>query len=498
MGPPSHKVRRARSKASAISQAYIPVGRNELRQLVRMRAVPVPSQGLQEPSSMEQQGSAELCEQHPRPVTAVSAAPPGMGPHSAAALDSRVVARAYEELVAQGTTPRAALLAARASVARVPRNAEQAERAETRRLRAMLAPRGIVNELARARMAAQAATDAAERELRHKQRPFSSRTMQRPYVATNEVEANLVSGSGSSHDPLLPFGYQTLGPIAQGSFSTVVRAKHSETKVVFAVKTYLMRAKGGRSPPSAESVKMELDCLEALKPSAHPNIANLVETHEGPYERHAILQYCGGGSLHRHLQSRGHGQGMDLAEAAPVLHQISAALAHMHDLGVAHRDVKPGNIVFNSSARESVCLVDFGFATIFRPKGSSTSRRLKTVLGTPVYMAPELVRGASYLGPPVDVWAFGCILYELLHNRTAFRAESHQDLNVRIMKGSHNKIAASVSSKCRKLLAKLLAVDVSDRITAADATTRIRDSLMQLAPEEAVSEPATQDWLTGM
>ena len=64
MGPPSHKVRRARSKASAISQAYIPVGRNELRQLVRMRAVPVPSQGLQEPSSMEQQGSAELCEQH--------------------------------------------------------------------------------------------------------------------------------------------------------------------------------------------------------------------------------------------------------------------------------------------------------------------------------------------------------------------------------------------------------------------------------------------------
>lgn len=449
-------------------------------------------------------------ERQPEPPPARLFGPPSLIVRNAhhgvgALIDPRAVARVYEELVAEGAPPRVALQAARARVAgmtvmmptqpvKVPTQPAmmptqpRPDQSESLRLRAMLAPRGITNPAARARMASEATAEAAERELRARNRPSSSRVVQRP--STSHQDAEVRSGGGgstSTNDPLLPFGYHSLGPIAQGAFSCVVRARHSETREGVAVKTFLMRSKGGRSPPPKESVRMELDCLRLLQPSAHPHIANLIQTHEGQYEIHAILQYCAGGSLQRYLQGRGHGKGMNGEVAAPLLEQISSALAHMHRVGVAHRDVKPGNVVFNETTKETVRLVDFGFATIFRAEGG-TSRRLKTQLGTPVYMAPELVRGASYFGPPVDVWAFGCLMYELLHNRVAFRGESHAELNVRIMKGSHNKMAASVSRKCAKLLAKLLNVDANERITAAAAMELIRGTFQLEAPEEAFVE----------
>ena len=347
----------------------------------------------------------------------------------------------------------------------------------------MLAPRGIINLQARARMAAEATAQAAEKELQRQHRPASSREVQRPSVPEPSV-------SSATNDPLHSIGYQTISPIAQGAFSTVVRAQHCESKIVVAVKTFLTRAKGGRAPAPIDSIKMELDCLQVLQPSAHKHIANLIETHEGSHETHAIMQYCGGGSLHRYMQGRGHGQGMDESEAALLLEQISSALAHMHAKGIAHRDVKPGNVVFTGPSKDSVRLVDFGFATIFRPEGSSVSRRLKTILGTPVYMAPELVRGGSYSGPPVDVWALGCLMYELLHNRIAFRAESIADLNVRIMKGSISKVSSVLSQKSRKLLAKLLTVDATERISSAAAEEAFED----LAPPQQPVVQSSWGW----
>ena len=466
--PPSHKVRLAQYKAAALGAAYVPVSRLELRQMVRVRA------GIGTPATRASREMLEdyIEESRVRPSTsamagtAATAAVPAAPPFFANGLDARAVAVAYEDLVAQGAPPSIALNAARARAAGL--TTQSHTESETRRLRAMLAPRGIINLQARARMAAEATAQAAEKELQRQHRPAPSREVHRSSVAEPSV-------SSATNDPLHSIGFQTIGPIAQGAFSTVVRAQHCESKNVVAVKTFLTRAKGGRAPAPIDSVKMELDCLQVLQPSAHKHIANLIETHEGSHETHAIMQYCGGGSLHRYMQGRGHGQGMDESEAALLLEQISSALAHMHAKGIAHRDVKPGNVVFTGPSKDSVRLVDFGFATIFRPEGSSVSRRLKTILGTPVYMAPELVRGGSYSGPPVDVWALGCLMYELLHNRIAFRAESIADLNVRIMKGSISKVSSVLSQKSRKLLAKLLTVDATERITSAAAEEAFED-----------------------
>ena len=81
---------------------------------------------------------------------------------------------------------------------------------------------------------------------------------------------------------------------------------------------------------------------------------------------HLVLHYCSGGTLLRHLQSRGHGVGLDEETSTSIVTQVGDALAHMHELGVTHRDVKPGNVVYDNTERETVRLVDFGFSQLHK------------------------------------------------------------------------------------------------------------------------------------
>ena len=84
-------------------------------------------------------------------------------------------------------------------------------------------------------------------------------------------------------------------------------------------------------------------------------------------------------------------------------------------------------------------------------------------------MAPELVRGGAYFGPPVDCWALGVFLYELLHNRPPFRAQTMQDLNVRIMKCSFDAFAKHISKASQNFMRRCMSVEVSERLHAKDA-----------------------------
>merc|ERR1712079_479706 len=158
----------------------------------------------------------------------------------------------------------------------------------------------------------------------------------------------------------------------------------------------MVRPRGGKrvDPQGLASMRSELEALKILQPSAHPHIANLRDFFESRYQVHAVLQYCGGGSLSRFLgQLKTQGLGMTETDAAALTIQLSGALAHMHSFGVAHRDIKPDNCVFVDANRCTIKVVDFGFAAC-----RVGERRLRTICGTPSYMAPELVRKGSYLG----------------------------------------------------------------------------------------------------
>lgn len=266
----------------------------------------------------------------------------------------------------------------------------------------------------------------------------------------------------------------------------------------------MTRPKSGKAPPSLAAMHSELECLRKLQPSAHPNIANLLQTFEGAYELHAILEYARGGSLRRFMASKGHGRGLAEPQAAAIACQICYGLAHMHALGMAHRDVKLENVIFSDKSLTDVKLVDYGFATIHE------GRRCRTQCGSPAYMAPEIVKGTAYLAPPVDVWSLGAVLYELLHNRHAFRGDSMPALNTRIMKGAHMPFDAKLGKPSKAAVRKALTVDADERPPAARVAKLLRDAhhiaapphvaphVVQVAPRVAsVAPPASENDLSG-
>jgi len=283
-----------------------------------------------------------------------------------------------------------------------------------------------------------------------------------------------------SADPLSVFGLQTVGPIAAGAFSMVVRATDVETGCTVAVKTF-NKARCSRDPRLASASAAELRVLRLLAPDAHHHLANLVRVHENVQSVHLVLEYCAGGSLQRRLQGLQR-KGVPEAEAAMMSRQLCSAIAHLHARGVAHRDVKPANVLYvdgttggegstgihihsgRGSSRLKLC--DFGFATFVPAPG-----RCHTRCGTPIYMAPELHKDGKegYLPAPIDCWALGALVFELLHAKQAFSAETIERLVSRIRNASHASFTPTISTQAKDFIQALLTIKAAARCTAKQA-----------------------------
>lgn len=318
----------------------------------------------------------------------------------------------------------------------------------------------------------------------------------------------------SASDPareLAQHGYEVLGPIAAGAFSTILRARpvsdDGTAGEQVAVKTF-DNAKCGKAPALAESRDRELQVLRMLAAEAagsarHPHIAYMLAEHTGPNSTHAVLEYCVGGSLLRHMQllqkskapaalqraagsaagSSGDGIGMPEPQVARVAWQVMSALDYMHNLDVAHRDIKPGNILFDNEGGASVPdfrvkLCDFGFAV------KCGNRVLKKLVGTPSYIAPELTGSGTesgYKGRPVDMWAIGVVLFEVLHGKPTFYGSNLEQLETRIRAVSHAPFNADVSAGARSIVQGCLKADPSKRLTS---TAVLNHSWLKAAAKE--------------
>ena len=287
-------------------------------------------------------------------------------------------------------------------------------------------------------------------------------TARRALSARPSSAANGVRRPSGAGDPLVLHGYQTLSPIAQGAFSQVMRARHLSTSTEVAVKTF-NKGKIGKEPHLAQAMKNELDVLKLLQPAAHPNVANVIDVFDTPRTVLCILEYCGGGSLQRCLQNKPHATGLGEGMSKSVALQISRALAHMHGNGIAHRDVKPENVLFTDASQRHIKMVDFGFAV------ACGARRVRTICGSPQYMAPELSKREPYFGWACDMWAYAAVIFEMLEGRPAFRGSSMEQLNIRIMRASHEAFTQATPAPTRALIKAVFVMDPTARLPAAQA-----------------------------
>jgi eukaryotic-like serine/threonine-protein kinase len=149
----------------------------------------------------------------------------------------------------------------------------------------------------------------------------------------------------------------------------------------------------------------------------HPNVVAVYDTGEHDGQPFIVMELVRGGTLADLLRERGR---LDVEEAVGIALGVLDALAVAHAAGIVHRDVKPGNVLLPHDG--GVKLSDFGIAKALEDATSGLTAT-GTVLGTPTYLAPELIHGES-AGPAADVYSVGCVLFELLTGRPPFTGES--------------------------------------------------------------------------
>jgi tetratricopeptide (TPR) repeat protein len=209
--------------------------------------------------------------------------------------------------------------------------------------------------------------------------------------------------------PQVP-GYEVEGVLGRGGMGVVFRARHLRLDRLVAVK--MMLAGAYAAPRERDRFQREAVAVARLR---HPNIVQVHDVGEHDNRPYFTMELMDGGSLAHKLA----GTPQLAREAAQLVSTLAGAVQAAHGCGIVHRDLKPSNILLTADGTPKIS--DFGLAR--RMDTSPSLSQTCVVVGTPSYMAPEQARGRrDAVGPAVDVYALGAILYECLTGRPPFRA----------------------------------------------------------------------------
>uniref|UniRef100_A0A2I3SNX6 calcium/calmodulin-dependent protein kinase n=1 Tax=Pan troglodytes TaxID=9598 RepID=A0A2I3SNX6_PANTR len=197
----------------------------------------------------------------------------------------------------------------------------------------------------------------------------------------------------------------------------------------------------------------------------HPNIVRLHDSISEEGHHYLIFDLVTGGELFEDIVAREY---YSEADASHCIQQILEAVLHCHQMGVVHRDLKPENLLLASKLKgAAVKLADFGLAI----EVEGEQQAWFGFAGTPGYLSPEVLRKDPY-GKPVDLWACGVILYILLVGYPPFWDEDQHRLYQQIKAGAYDFPSPewdTVTPEAKDLINKMLTINPSKRITAAEA-----------------------------
>ncbi|KAL6651044.1 hypothetical protein ACP70R_009969 [Stipagrostis hirtigluma subsp. patula] len=265
--------------------------------------------------------------------------------------------------------------------------------------------------------------------------------------------------------------YEIGEEIGRGRFGVVHRCVSRATGEPFAVKS----VDRSRLADGLDRALAELEPkLAQLAAAGNPGVVQVRAVYEDDAWTHTVMDLCAGPDLLDWVRLR-RGAPVPEPEAAHLVAQLAEALALCHRRGVAHRDVKPDNILLDLDADAPeegdgagplprVRLADFGSAAWV-----GGGRRAEGLVGTPHYVAPEVVAGGEY-GEKADVWSAGVVMYLLLSGGALpFGGETAAEVFAAVLRGSPRfppRLFAGVSPEAKDLMRRMMCRDVSRRFSA--------------------------------
>jgi len=252
--------------------------------------------------------------------------------------------------------------------------------------------------------------------------------------------------------------YEITALLGKGGMGEVYRARDTKLKRDVAIK--ILPDEFSRDADRVSRFQREAEALAALN---HQNIGTIYDVQQIGETRFLILELVEGQTLQEKLR-----QGpIPVEEALAIAKQIAEALEAAHEGGVVHRDLKPGNIKLTPDGKVKV--LDFGLAKAFQAQSPTTLSNSPTlmsasmpgvIVGTAAYMSPEQVKGRQ-VDRRTDIFAFGCVLYEMLTAKRAFDGETVTDLFASIIKAEPdwNALPLSTPEPLAALLRRCLQKD---------------------------------------
>jgi len=222
----------------------------------------------------------------------------------------------------------------------------------------------------------------------------------------------------------------------------------------------------------------------------HPNIATIYGLEKSNNTLALVMELVEGPTLAERIK-----QGvLPIDEALPIARQIAEALECAHERGIIHRDLKPSNVKLTPDGQVKV--LDFGLAKALQgesseeelensPTVSAVATRAGVLLGTAAYMSPEQARGKR-VDRRADIWAFGCVLYEMLTGRDAFGGEATSDILACVIRAEPewSLLPSSVPPRVRKLLRRCLQKEPKKRLQAIGDARIVIEEALSGTPQE--------------
>ena len=273
-----------------------------------------------------------------------------------------------------------------------------------------------------------------------------------------------VVGAGSAGAQVTAIDhYRVDGELGRGGMGVVYRGFDTRLQRNVAIKVILDAARAGEK--ALERFRREAAAIGQLR---HRNIVQVYDAGSVGGRPYLVMELVEGKQLVKEGK-------LPPRRAAEIAHGLALALAHAHEHGIIHRDVKPHNIIVDAEGVPK--LMDFGLARDEEDVGE----RLTVVgelLGTPAYMAPEQASGASTEhGPHTDIYALGTVLYQIVAGRPPFMGKSNHEVLMKVMNEqptSLRELDKTVPAELDTIALKCLEKDPKARFTsAAEAASRL-------------------------